>query len=245
MAHQPVLKLINISKSFKTAGKNVEVLKNINFNIKKSEFSCIIGPNGSGKTTLVKIISGIETPSQGICNSSGKIAYLPQQDSLLPWFTVQENIELPGRINGQLDASLKSQIKTYLKKYKLNRFADFYPGEISGGMKQKAALIRAIAYKPEIIILDEPFSALDAITRIQMQKMLSDLWLEYKPTILCVTHDIDEAIFLSDRVFILSERPGKIIKTFDVGLQRPRTLLDINEAKSLKLKKNLHRMLIP
>ncbi len=245
MAHQTVLELSDISKSFRVGDRSIEVLKKINLNIKKGEFSCIIGPNGGGKTTLVKIIAGIESQSSGNCRSSGKIAYLPQQDSLLPWFTVRENIELPGRINNSLNQNVRLNINKYLKKYKLAKFADFYPGEISGGMKQKTALVRAALYRPEIIILDEPFSALDAITRIQMQKMLSDLWLEYKPTILCVTHDIDEAIFLSDRVFVLSERPGKIIKTFNVGLQRPRALQDIDKVKSLKLKKNLHRMLIP
>jgi NitT/TauT family transport system ATP-binding protein len=169
---------------------------------------------------------------------------LPQQDSLLPWLTVRENIELPGRIDGSLTVGIKKKINSYLKKYKLTKFSGFYPGEISGGMKQKTALIRTIVYQPKIIVLDEPFAALDAITRIEMQQMLTDLWHEYKPTILCVTHDINEAIFLSDRVFVLSKRPGKILRTFSVSIDKPRALDDINLPEALKLRKDLHRMLL-
>lgn len=222
----------------------MDVLSGINLSIKEGEFSCIIGPNGSGKTTLVKIIAGIEEPSRGDCQKLGKAVYLPQQDSLLPWFTVRENIELPGKINSTLTKSVQVDINKYLKKYKLTKFSDFYPSEISGGMKQKAALIRAVVYRPDIVILDEPFSSLDAITRVETQKMLSDLWLEYKPTILCVTHDIDEAIFLSDRIFILSKRPGRVVKTLSTGLSRPRSLGDIDSPKALELKKSLYGMLI-
>lgn len=244
MDSQAGLELDKIGKSFTVEKSKIKVLDDINLNIRKGELSCIIGPNGSGKTTLIKIIAGIEDPSAGTYQKTGKISYLPQQDSLLPWFTIKENIELPGRINNTLNSSVKSKISQYLRKYKLTKFTDFYPTEISGGMKQKASLIRTIVYRPEIIILDEPFSALDAITRIEMQQMLADLWLEYKPTILCVTHDIDEAIYLSDRIFVLSKRPGKIIKTFNVGIDRPRTINDISSAEPLKLKKSLHKLLL-
>ncbi len=244
MSVQTDLKLSKINKSFSVQKTKVSVLKNIDLNIKKGEFSCIIGPNGSGKTTVVKIIAGIETPSSGVYKKSGHMSYLPQQDSLLPWLTVRENIELPGEINNNLTADINKKIDGYLKRYKLTKFSDFYPGEISGGMKQKAALIRAVVYRPEVIIFDEPFSALDAITRVEMQKMLADLWQEYKPTILCVTHDIDEAIFLSDRIFVLSKRPGKILKTFKVGIDRPRILDNINLPEALELRKDLHRMLL-
>lgn len=244
MSSETILKLDKINKSFTVSGSKVNVLNDIDLDVKKGEFSCIIGPNGSGKTTLIKIISGIEKPSGGEYWKSGKIAYLPQQYSLLPWLTVRENIELPGKINNRLTRSIQKDVAKYLRKYNLTKFSDFYPSEISGGMKQKAALIRAVAYKPDIIILDEPFSALDAITRVETQKMLSDLWLEYKPTILCVTHDIDEAIFLSDRIFVLSKRPGKVAKIFNTRLKRPRSLGDINSAKAIGLKKSLHGMLI-
>lgn len=238
------LTLKNIEKSFYVDKQKIDVLKDVDLTIKTGELSCIIGPNGCGKTTLIKIIAGIEKASKGVCSKSGKISYLPQQDSLLPWFTVRENIELPGRINNTLDESVKKRIKQYLKKYKLTKFADFYPGEISGGMKQKTSLIRSIVYKPEIVILDEPFSALDAITRIEMRQMLTDLWQEYKPTILCVTHDIDEAIYLSDRIFVMSERPGSIMRTFNVQIKRPRSLEDSDLPEYSKLRKNLHRLLI-
>lgn len=244
MVAQTVLKLDKIGKSF-TAGKaKIKVLDDIVLAVKEGEFSCIIGPNGSGKTTLIKIIAGIESFSGGVYKKTGEVSYLPQQDSLLPWFTLKENIELPGRINNALTKKIQADIGKYLKKYKLSKFVDFYPGEISGGMKQKTALIRAIVYKPKIIVLDEPFSALDAITRIEVQQMLADLWFEYKPTILCVTHDIDEAIFLSDRIFVLSDRPGKIIKTFNVSIDRPRNLDSIDAPENLRLKKSLYRMLL-
>lgn len=244
MTDQTVLKLDKINKSFAIGKNRINVLKDIDLSIKKGEFNCVIGPNGSGKTTLIKIISGIENQSSGTYQKTGEVAYLPQQDSLLPWFSLRKNIELPGRINNTLTKSVQTNIGKYLKKYRLTQFTDFYPNEISGGMKQKVALIRAIVYKPQIIVLDEPFSALDAITRMEMQQMLADLWHDYKPTILCVTHDIDEAIFLSDRIFVLSARPGKIIKTIDTGLTRPRTLDDISTPKALKLKKSLRGMLL-
>lgn len=245
MSPRTILKLDRISKSYKVEKNNIAVLENINLRINKSEFSCIIGSNGSGKTTLIKIIAGIEKSSAGEYKKTASIAYLPQQDSLLPWLSIRQNIELPGRINKTPALGLSKTIDNYLKKYKLIKFADFYPGEISGGMKQKTALIRAVVYKPEIILLDEPFSALDAITRIEMQRMLLELWEEYKPTILCVTHDIDEAIFLSDRIFVMSDRPGTIAKTYKVGLERPRNMDDIGAPEALQLKKNLHRMLLP
>jgi NitT/TauT family transport system ATP-binding protein len=238
------IKLSRASKSYVVEKRKIEVLKDVNLTLNRGELSCIIGPNGCGKTTLVRIVAGIETLSSGVCQKSGKISYLPQQDSLLPWFTLKENIELPGRINATLNRDTRGRIRRYLKRYKLEKFADFYPSEISGGMKQKTALIRAIAYRPEIIILDEPFSALDAITRIEMRQMLADLWLENKPTILCVTHDIDEAIYLSDRIFVMSTRPGKIAKTFRLVGNRPRTIESIDLPEALKIKKELHRLLL-
>jgi NitT/TauT family transport system ATP-binding protein len=244
VAAKTVLKLDKIGKSFTVSKKNVKVLSGIDLDIKKGEFSCIIGPNGCGKTTLAKIISGIENQSNGDYNSADQISYLPQQDSLLPWFTLRENIELPGRIKNGLNNATIISIDKYLKTYKLAKFANFYPSEISGGMKQKTALIRAIAYRPKIIVLDEPFSALDAITRLEMRRMLVDLWLEYRPTILCVTHDIDEAIYLSDRIFVMSRRPGKIIRTFNVAINRPRTLDDTNSSDALSLKRKLHELLL-
>lgn len=244
MDSQTDLKLSKINKFFSVKKSKIKVLEDINLTVKRGEFSCIIGPNGCGKTTLVKIISDIKKPSAGIFQKSGEVSYLPQQDSLLSWFTVKENIELPGRIKNTLNGNVQTKIRRYLKKYKLTKFANFYPNEISGGMKQKVALIRAIVYKPGIIIFDEPFSALDAITRLEMRQMLSDLWLEYKPTIVCVTHDIEEALFLSDRIFVMSKRPGKIIKTYNVGIKRPRNLDDINLPEALKLKRNLRELLL-
>lgn len=245
MGSQSDLKLKNISKSFSVKKTSINVLKDINLDIKKGEFCCIIGPNGSGKTTLIKIVAGIEKPSSGVYTQPDEISYLPQQDSLLPWLTLRENVELPGKIDGSLNSEVKKKIGIYLKKYKLAKFSHFYPNEISGGMRQKAALIRTIIYRPQLIVLDEPFAALDAITRIEMQQMLADLWQEYKPTILCITHDINEAIFLSDRIFVLSRRPGTIVKTFKVGIKRPRNLDDMNRPAVSGLRKNLYGLLLP
>lgn len=245
MRSQNDLQLEKINKYFSVNKSRIKVLEDIDLDIKKGEFSCIIGPNGSGKTTLVKIIAGIEKTSSGVYEKPDQVSYLPQQDSLLPWLTLKENIQLPGKINGHLSVEVKKKINNYLKKYKLAKFSDFYPGEISGGMKQKTALIRTIVYRPQIIVFDEPFAALDAITRIEMQQMLADLWREYNPTILCVTHDINEAIFLSDRIFVLSKHPGNILKTFDVDIKRPRSLDDISRPAVLRLRKDLQRMLLP
>lgn len=244
MTSKSDIKLTKISKSFTAGKEKVKVLDDLDLEIKKGELSCIIGPNGSGKTTLVKIIAGIEKPTSGSYDQPNNLAYLPQQGSLMPWFTVRQNIELPGRINNKLSPDINARLRKYLKKYGLTKFADFYPDEISGGMKQKVALIRAVVYRPGVIILDEPFSALDAITRIEMRQMLVDLWREYNPTILCVTHDIDEAIYLSDRIFVIKGLPGEIAATLNVKTPRPRTLDSISSDQSLKIKKTLHRMLL-
>lgn len=234
----------NISKAFFEGSRSLKVLNKINIDATEGEFICIIGPNGCGKSTLLKLIADIQLPTAGSLDKSITPAYIPQQDSLMPWLTVEENIKLPAKISHQQNSSLKPKINKCLKKYKLVKFSSYYPAEISGGMKQKVCLIRAMIYRPKLILLDESFSALDAITRIEMQKMLLDLWTEYKPTVICVTHDIEEAIFLSDRIYVMSKRPGKIIKSFNIKAKRPRTYDSLSSQEVIKIKQNLQGLLI-
>lgn len=209
------LSLVKVSKSYKKPGRDLAVLENIDLKVKPGEFVCVIGPNGCGKSTLLKIIAGIVSQSSGKLKIPTNLAYLPQQPSLLPWRTVKDNLFLASDMAGQPRASIEKRAGQLLKDFALDKFGDFYPASISGGMQQKVALIRSILLKPELILLDEPFSALDSITRIKMQSWLLDLWQKDTPGIVCVTHDISEAIFMADKIYVMGPRPGRIIASFN------------------------------
>ena len=215
MAKQAVV-LEDISKAFRIASKDLQVLSKLSFSVAESSFVSVIGRNGCGKTTLLKIIAGIENQSSGNVRSPANAAYLPQQDSLLPWLNVVDNLKLPAKINSRARDISDQAIFRYLKQFKLQRFKNFYPAELSGGMRQKVSLLRAVIYQPDLIILDEPFSALDSITRMEIQRWFADLIKSSKATVICVTHDIGEAVFLSDEIVVLSDRPAVILKTFRV-----------------------------
>lgn len=232
------LELKGISKSY----GNSKILSEINISLAKGEFATIIGANGSGKSTLLKIAAKILEPSSGEIQSTKKISYVPQQDGLLPWKTVEQNLMLPMQISSKNIASAK--VQKILKDFELNKFSKNYPAELSGGMKQKLAIVRSMITSPELLLLDEPFSSLDAITRLTMQNWMQDIWLQKKPTVLLVTHDIREAILLSDRIFVFSERPGTVKKVFDLKNKHPRTHQDLNSKDYIKLEKQLQDLLI-
>lgn len=218
-----VLALNHISKSF---GSN-HVLDQLNLHIKKSEFVSILGPSGSGKSTLFHMIGGLLSPDEGtillneenINGKTGKISYMPQSPSLMPWRNILDNALLGQELQGKTDRKKASEM---LKVAGLGDYLEAYPHELSGGMKQRAAFIRALLSPQELILLDEPFSALDELTRSDMQQWLLEIWEEHKPTILFVTHNIEEAILLSDRIVILSQRPASIKKEIIVPFPRPR-----------------------
>lgn len=204
------------------------VLENISFTAREGEFVSILGPSGSGKSTLFKVIGGLLTPDRGsvyldgenITGKRGYISYTPQSPALMPWRTVLDNVLLGQEISGEMK---KEEAMEMLAKAGLSGFENSYPHELSGGMKQRVSFIRSLLSPQTLICLDEPFSALDEFTRLEMQKWLLSIWQEYKRTILFITHNIEEALFLSDEIIIFSSGPATIKKKLTVPFPRPRS----------------------
>lgn len=238
-----VLKIQSLSNSF----ENMEVLKNINLYIKKGEFISIVGPSGCGKTTLFRLITGLLKNYDGNILVNGveakdytnPIAYMPQKDMLLPFRTLYNNVKIPLEIRGIEKEKHDSLIRPLLKDFMLEEHVNHYPSELSGGLKQRAALLRTFLIDSELMLLDEPFGALDAITRHKLQSWLLEVWEKYNHTVLFITHDIDEAIFLSDKVYIMSANPGEFIKELQVTLTRPRQKEDSLSQDFINLKKEI------
>jgi NitT/TauT family transport system ATP-binding protein len=222
------LEITGLCKSF----GDLEVLRNIGFQIQDHEFLAIVGPSGCGKTTLLRMIAGIEKFDAGMIRIDGRNLVGPgpdrgfvfQQDSLFPWRTIWKNAVFGLEVNGQLNPERRAQAKQLLKLVGLSGFEQYYPNQISGGMRQRVNLARALVLDPEVLIMDEPFSALDAQTREVMQLELMRIWQEGRKTVLFITHQIDEAVFLADRVVVLGRRPGWVKETIDIALPRPREL---------------------
>lgn len=229
------------------------VLSPTTFNIKDGEFISIVGPSGCGKSTLFNIISGILPPSEGyvlldnrdITAETGYVGYMLQKDLLLPWMSVIDNIMLGLTVKGKKDPELKKEFIQLATRYGLGDFIDHYPGALSGGMKQRVALMRTLAMQTGVILLDEPFGALDAQTRLAMQQWLLKVWAEHRRTVVFVTHDIDEAIFLSDRIVVMTPRPGKIDTVLQVGIERPRALSCLISEEFNRLKQTIFRIISP
>ena len=215
---EKILEVKNISKRYQSPKGEVQALENVNFRVKSGEFVSIIGPSGCGKSTLLSIISGLEEKTTGEIYIQGKkvdgissdIGYMLQKDCLLEWRTIWSNVMLGLELKGIKTDESKKYVEKLLKKYNLYDFKDKYPSELSGGMRQRAALIRTLAIKPKILLLDEAFSALDYQTRIMVTNDIYQILRKEGITALIVTHDISEAISMSDRVFVLSKRPGTI-----------------------------------
>jgi ABC-type nitrate/sulfonate/bicarbonate transport system ATPase subunit len=205
-------------------------LSDINLSFRDGDFVCIVGPSGCGKTTLFNIIAGLLLPTAGsvfcdgqdISGRAGVVGYQLQKDLLLPWRTVIDNVILGLEIHGTPKSVARQRVVPLLKRYGLGGFERHYPDQLSGGMRQRAALLRTLLYDRDVILFDEPFAALDAQTRAKMQEWLLVTWGEFKKTILFVTHDIEEAVFLSDSIYILTRRPGRIVTHVPVPLPRPR-----------------------
>jgi NitT/TauT family transport system ATP-binding protein len=222
------LEIRNLSKSF----GELEVLRDISCRIEDNEFVAIVGPSGCGKTTLLRTIAGIVKPDSGMILIDGRALQGPgadrgfvfQQDCLFPWRTIWNNALFGLEVNGRLDSDTRSRTRSILDLVGLSGFNKYYPAQISGGMRQRTNLARALAINPEVLIMDEPFSALDAQTREVMQLELLRIWLDGRKTVLFITHQIDEAVFLADRVIVLGRRPGWVKETIDIALPRPRVL---------------------
>ncbi|WP_421909343.1 ABC transporter ATP-binding protein [Methanolacinia petrolearia] len=213
---------------------SVTALDNIDLHIEDKEFVCLVGPSGCGKTTLLRIIAGLDFPTSGCVTVDGKTVEGPgpergmvfQEYSLFPWLRIADNIGFGLTRKGVSKAEKQQTVDKYLDLVNLESFGRAYPHELSGGMRQRVAIARALANDPEVLLMDEPFGALDAQTRNMMQRELLDIWTKTKKTIVFVTHSVDEAVFLADRIVVLSPRPGRIREIIDVDLPRIRDRTD-------------------
>jgi NitT/TauT family transport system ATP-binding protein len=229
-----------LSADFKGGGKDLNVLSNINFTISKGSFNCIIGPSGCGKSTLFRLLSGL--PTRDSCKISGSIRVLGkkpetaskhreiglvlQKPTLLEWRDVQSNIALPLEIMEYTKEKQKEKVSKLLNLLDLDEYSEYRPSELSGGMQQKVSIGRALAYDPELLLMDEPFGALDEINRRKMNNEIIKIWRKTKKTILFITHSIDEAVYLSQKVMVLSKKPSTIHKTINIDLQYPREKIE-------------------
>jgi ABC-type nitrate/sulfonate/bicarbonate transport system ATPase subunit len=231
----PRIELDRVSKYFSAANGRVVAVEQASFSIQAGEFITIVGPSGCGKTTIFNMIAGLLEPSAGsICidgqscaGKTGRVGYMLQKDLLLPWRTVLQNVMLGAELLNRPRREVEDEARRLMARFGLSGFEMEWPAKLSGGMRQRAALMRTVLSHQEVMLLDEPFGALDAMTKAMMQEWLLDIWSEFNRTIVFITHDIDEAIYLADRVFVMSARPGSIKREVRVDLPRPRYAQDI------------------
>lgn len=227
-----ILTLENIHKVYHTKSGEIEAVKDITFSVKEGEFVSIIGPSGCGKSTILSILSGLEKESSGkISCSDCSIGYMLQTDALFPWLTILDNALLGLKITKQDTKENIAYVKELLKTYGLKEFEQKYPNELSGGMKQRVALIRTLALKPDILLLDEPFSALDYQSRLAVSDDVFRILKKEKKTAIMVTHDLSEAISMSDRVIVLSKRPCSVKHIYDIVLSDSSTPIENRKAR--------------
>lgn len=246
------LELIDIHKHYPGAGGTLAVLSGVSLTAQPGEFVSLIGPSGSGKSTLFNLAAGLERPDSGQIlldgaergGQTGHVAYMPQRDALLPWRSVIENAVIPALVRHDDVASARRQAEALLDTFGLAGFGAALPHTLSGGMRQRAALLRTVLWPSPVMLLDEPFGALDALTRAQLQAWLLGLWGRLDRTIVLVTHDIDEALLLSDRVYVLSPRPGRITLELPLDLPRPRDLAVTSSPAFLRYRATLHAQLM-
>jgi ABC-type nitrate/sulfonate/bicarbonate transport system ATPase subunit len=228
----PRIRVEGVSKRYLQDGRPMLALDDVDFYARDGELVSIIGPSGCGKSTLLNIIAGLEQPNSGAIYLNGRHAvdrlgtmgYMQQKDLLLPWRSVLDNAILGLEIQGVPRSEARSRALEHMEQFGLKGFEKEYPFALSGGMRQRAAFLRTVLTDQEVFLLDEPFGALDALNRAQAQEWLLGLWESLQKTIVLVTHDVDEAVFLSDRVYVMTARPGRIKLILDVELPRPRTL---------------------
>ena len=233
----PTIELIGVSKTFPTAsGERVRALENVSLAINSGEFVTAVGASGCGKTTLLRLIAGLERSTTGTINVNGarqlgpseQLGIVFQDPTLLPWRTVLENVMLPVQVLRLETRAYRGRAMALLETVGLEDFRDKYPHELSGGMRQRVAIARALVHDPATLLMDEPFGALDALTRDQLNLDLLQLWSATRKTVLLITHSITESVFLADRVVVMSPRPGRVVEEIAVDLPRPRHLELIN-----------------
>ncbi|MDP9259954.1 MAG: ABC transporter ATP-binding protein [Actinomycetota bacterium] len=244
------LEAIGLRKMFAgRRGREIVAIEDISLAVADREFVCIVGASGCGKSTLLRLVAGLEEPTAGsllldgqeIAGAGRDRGMVFQQYTLFPWLTVRRNVEFGLRDLGRRERL--GVARHFLDLVGLRRFEDSYPGELSGGMQQRTAIARALAYKPEILLMDEPFGALDAQTRGLMQDLLLRIWAEEGLTVLFVTHDVDEAVYLSDRIYVLSSHPGRIKEEITVPLVRPRRYEQQLTSEFLELKSHVRNLI--
>lgn len=231
MRANPILRIETLSKAFQiNNGGLLKAVAEVSFDISENDFVCIVGPSGCGKSTLLRMIAGLETITAGAINYRGEtiwrsrkeIGMVFQEYSLLPWRNVLDNVALGPEFSGMPRGVREEKAMEYLRLVGMEAFTQAFPHELSGGMRQRVAIARALANDPDVLLMDEPFGALDAHTRILLQKELLRIWEHHRKTIFFVTHGVDEAIYLADRIMVMSARPGRIVEIIDVKMDRPR-----------------------
>lgn len=240
-----------LTKSFPQEGRRgerLDVLAGVSFSVRAGEFVTVIGPSGSGKSTVFNMLAGLESPDSGSIRFHGPgtgahCAYMPQKDLLFPWRSVLDNTVLGLRVQGVPKAEARRRARELFPAFGLAGFEDARPEQLSGGMRQRAAMLRTVVQERELLLLDEPFGALDSLTRTEMQSWLQDVWQRYRWTVLMITHDIREAVYLSDRVVVLSARPATVRHELRVDLPRPRDLSLITTPEFVALEEQLLEIL--
>ena len=219
-----------VAVSFQTSNGSFQALAPVELAIPAGRFVTLIGPSGCGKSTLFNVIAGLLPPTSGrvhidgedVSGFIGRVGYMLQKDLLLPWRTVLDNVALGMEIQGMRLREARARALPYLQRYGLEGFENLYPSSLSGGMRQRAALLRTLLIESDVILLDEPFGALDAQTKQQMQEWLLQIWTDFGKTVIFITHDVEEAVYLSDEVHVMASRPGRVVARIDIDLPRPR-----------------------
>ena len=250
-ARDVLLRVEHLSKVFTSRAGETVALNDINFLTHRREFLCVVGPSGCGKSTLVRILAGLEEPSSGEVLLEGKPVTEPGSDrgmvfqgyTLFPWLTVKKNVMFGPQVNGYGREVAEREALQWLQLIGLEKFADCYPNQLSGGMKQRVAIVRALANQPRILLMDEPFGALDAQTRCRMQAHLLEIWRKIDITIVFITHDLDEAIFLADRILVLKPHPGEVQELIEVPVPHPRSLDQCTSDAFLATKERLEELI--
>jgi len=248
-----VLEVKQLGKVYKTANSAVTALQGINFKAHRREFVCVIGPSGCGKSTLIRILAGLESHTSGEVLLDGKAVTGPGRDrgmvfqgyTLFPWLSVRKNVMFGLEMNNLSSDEAGHEADLWLELVGLEKFSSAYPHELSGGMKQRVAIARALANQPRILLMDEPFGALDAQSRAKMQAHLLDIWRNIDITIVFITHDLDEAIFLADRILVLKAHPGEVQELIEVSVPRPRSVDQVTSPEFLATKARLEELIHP
>lgn len=248
-----ILSVRDLCKSFATDGRTHVVFDQVSLDIHRREFVCVIGPSGCGKSTFLRIVAGLDQATGGEVLLDGKPVSGPGPDrgmvfqgyTLFPWLTVKQNVMFGLRMSGKPTHTQQGEASQWLEMVGLSKFESSYPHELSGGMKQRVAIARALANEPRILIMDEPFGALDAQTRAQMQSYLLQIWKQVDVTILFITHDLDEAVYLSDRIVVMGTNPGRVVEFLENPVPRPHTPAQFVTPEFLSLKARLEHLIHP